>query len=306
MIIYADIILAVNLLMNSIILWFTARATDSCVSCWRIIMGSGAGAMYALLGADNSFGFVYSAGGKLLVSGALIFVTFGYLSWRMFLFRLGVFYLISFLFGGAVLGWMYFLETGLWPLSYGNGGISWIYLACGSVIGAGIISLFAQRCINRMYRKGTLHSILIEMGSASVSVMSLLDTGNGLHTIVGRKPVILVEFTTILPLLSPEAAGFLRSHPPTEWLANINKCPDHEWLGRIEIVPYQTVGSGGMLLAFRTDRISMTSKDERNVIQSGVVAVYAGQLTSDSRYQALLHPGVFQNAKQQKEENLCA
>lgn len=306
MIIYADIVLAVNLLMNSIILWFTARATDSCVSCWRIIMGSGAGAMYALLGADNSFGFVYSAGGKLLVSGALIFVTFGYLSWRMFLFRLGVFYFISFLFGGAVLGWMYFLETGSWTLFSSDAGISWTYLACGSIIGAGIVSVFARRCINRMYRKGTLHSILIEMGSASISVIALLDTGNGLHTIVGRKPVIIVEFTAIPPLLSPEATDFLRSHPPSEWLANINKCSDHEWLGRIEIVPYQTVGSGGMLLAFRTDRISLASEGELSVIRSGVVAVYAGQLTSDSRYQALLHPGVFQNAKQQKEENLCA
>lgn len=306
MIIYADIILAVNLLMNSIILWFTARATDSCVSCWRIIMGSGAGAMYVLLGADNSFELAYSAGGKLLVSGALIVVTFGYLSWRMFLFRLGVFYFTSFLFGGAVVGWMYFIESGQWTLDYGNTAISWAYLLGGSLLGAGIITALVKRCISRMYRKGTLHSILIEMGGARISVMALLDTGNGLHTIVGRKPVILVEFTTILPLVSPEAAGFLRSYPPSEWLANINKCPDHEWLGRIEIVPYQTVGSGGMLLAFRTDRISLASEGELSVIRSGVVAVYAGQLTSDSRYQALLHPGVFQNAKQQKEENLCA
>ena len=60
-----------------------------------------------------------------------------------------------------------------------------------------------------------------------------------------------------------------------------------------------------MLIAFRTDVITIMLNNEKIEINKGTVAVYEKKLTSDNKYQALLHPGMFQNVNNQREGNLC-
>ena len=305
MIIYADLVLAINILMNSLILWLTAVATGVRFTAWRIGLAAVAGSVYVLLGAVQELSMLYSPLAKVFVSASLVFITFGYISLRLFLFQVGAFYFVSFLLGGAVLGWLFFWEDHL-PLRQGEISLNWINLAVGSLVGAGLAVALTRRCISRMYRKKTLYELHIEYRGKKAAVMAMLDTGNGLYTIVGRKPVIPVEVASLMPLLSSGATRFLSECAPEEWLGSLDSCNDAEWLSRVEVVPYRSVGAASMLLAFRPDSITVFTEAGLVIADHVAIAIYSGCLSSEGRYQALLHPGLFETAKYQREANVCA
>lgn len=305
MIIYADMILVVNVLMNSIILLFTALLTGSAIKIWRIIIAAGIGSIYVLASIIDKTYFLSSVGAKLAISIVLVYTVFGFVSLGTFLLRLGTFYVTSFIFGGAVLGWLFFLNEPYEIVKTRGYIVQWMYLFGGVLAGAGLIIVLFRRCISSVNRRKMLYQVHIELGGVSVPVIGMLDTGNGLYTLVGHKPVILVELQRLIPILSPEVVRYLRSNPAHEWLTNLDQCSDTEWLNRVEIVPYCAIGNSSMLIAFRTDGITLVKDNENVSISKGTVAVYEKNLTSDNRYHALLHPGMFQNESKHREGNLC-
>lgn len=306
MIIYADLILIINMIMNSIVLWLTAAATGIRVNTWRIGFAAFIGSVYVLIGVYPDLSALYSLPAKIIVSGILVFLAFGYTSLRLLLFQIGAFYLVSFVIGGAVLGWMFFFEDQVWSGKRGTISIPASYLIVGSAIGITLVILFGRRCVSRMYRKKTLHTLRIDYAGRQAVVTALLDTGNGLYTVVGRKPVVPVELEALSTALSAEASQFLFTHLPQNWLNNLELCQDADWLSRIEVVPYRAVGAADILLAFRPDSMTVWVGGRAAIITNGAIAIYGGKISGDGRYQALLHPDIFLTAQHEQEANLCA
>ncbi|WP_333593947.1 sigma-E processing peptidase SpoIIGA, partial [Anaerospora hongkongensis] len=116
MVVYGDIIVAVNIVMNAIILWLTALAAGTTGKGWRIGAGSLVGALYVLISVFFYTTVFYHPLVKGIVSVIIVYIAFGYSSLRMLFFQVGVFYLVSFILGGAVLGWLYFLQQYSLPL----------------------------------------------------------------------------------------------------------------------------------------------------------------------------------------------
>lgn len=307
MVVYGDIIVAVNIVMNAIILWLTALATGITGKAWRIAAASVLGAVYVLISVFEYTTVFYHPIGKGLVSVAIVYIAYGYSSFRMLLFQVGVFYLISFILGGAIWGWLYFLQQNS-PvlLSTVSIAVQWSYLLTGMFLGVGLVVLLVRRCLGRMYRKQTVYPVTIEYAGKTVATSAMLDTGNGLYTIVGRKPVILVELAVIGGVLSQMVEEFLTGCQAENWLGNLYECKDSEWLGRVEVVPYRAVGNKSMLLAFRPGSLSITTDSGILTVDHVAVAIYSGTLSNDGTYHALLHPDLFKSGKNEGEANLCA
>jgi len=307
MVVYGDIILAVNIVMNAIILWLTALAAGINVKVWRIGLASFIGALYVLIGVFEHTAAFYHPVVKGLVSVLIVFSAYGYSAFRLLLFQVGVFYLVSFILGGAIVGWLYFLQQySVALLSSMTIAVKWSYLITGTVVGVGLAVLLVRRCLSRMYRKQTVYPVTIEYAGKSVTTAAMLDTGNGLYTIVGRKPVMLIELVVVSGILSQSVAEFLTCCQSENWLSNLNECTDSEWLGRVEVVPYRAVGNKSMLLAFRPGSLTITTDSGNLTVDKVAVAIYNGNLSHDGTYRALLHPDLFQNGKHKGEANLCA
>lgn len=307
MVVYGDIIVAVNIVMNAIILWLTALAAGITGKGWRIGAGSLVGALYVLISVFSYTTVFYHPLVKGIVSVIIVYIAFGYSSLRMLFFQVGVFYLVSFILGGAVLGWLYFLQQYSLPLLNTTPiAVPWHYLIGGLILGVSLIVLLVRRCLGRMYRKQTIYPVTIEYDGKTVTTSAMLDTGNGLYTIVGHKPVMLVEYAVINCLLSQMAADFLQCCQAENWLGNLHECQDNEWLGKVEIVPYRAVGTKSMLLAFRPGSLTITTGAGSLTVEQVAVAIYSGSLSNDGTYHALLHPDLFQSGKDIGEANLCA
>ena len=103
-VVYVDLLLLVNLTMNMLVLWATARFAQQAVSMARLFLGAALGAIYALLALFPDLHFLFSLPGKILFSLIMIGVALQPRSLTRLFSLAGYFYATSFVIAGAYLG----------------------------------------------------------------------------------------------------------------------------------------------------------------------------------------------------------
>lgn len=305
---YIDILLIVNIVMNSIILLLTAWGAGISYKGWRILIAAILGGVYVVSGIWPKLVVFHNAPVKLLVSCLLVLTAFGFKSIRIHLLLVGIFYIVSFILGGAIVGWLYFWQNSsyLQMSEMRINTISLKSLAAGSLVGITLILIVMRRMINRMLRADNFYNIKIDYADRQVELVSMLDTGNCLSTVMGRKPVVVVEQVKVETILSDSVVNFLKSNEADSWLTHLDQCLDSDWLSRIQIIPYKAIGSNNMLLGFRPDKVTVITKTGEITTTEVVIAIYNGHLSSDGTYTALLNPFIINHATSNKEVGVCA
>ena len=305
MYIYADIVMAINLVMNTAILVLTGWGAGIRFKVWRVLTAATVGGAYSLGELVSGNPLLFNVPAKLVVSILLVAVAFGIKSGRLLLLWTGYFYLTSFLFGGAILGWLFLnpsdaiLYPGSWPK------VSWTDLAAGGSLALILVCLLFRRLMAGVVRRSALLSLTISYSGRQAGAVALVDTGNSLYTL-GQKPVVLVEYRMLIPLFSKTAGEYLASTPPDLWLANLCRCNDAEWLARIEVIPYRGVGCQSVLLGFRPDGVLIAGSNVSPRAANCVIGIYSGKLSSDGSYTALLHPAVVDSTDHKEGAVICA
>ena len=110
MVIYADIILLENIIMNYIIILATAIINKKEIKIFKIFLSSFIGGVYALLNYISKINLELSVLLKILLSIIMIYISFTPKSIKTLLKELLVFYLTSFTFGGAAFMLLYFIK----------------------------------------------------------------------------------------------------------------------------------------------------------------------------------------------------
>lgn len=306
MYIYADMVLLINFIMNSVILVLTAYSAGISFQWKRLLLAALMGGIYVLGGIFPELAMLYSIPGKLLASVIIILLAFGYRSIKITLILVGTFFIVSFILGGSVLGWLYFVQTGRTGSITDGINLSWSNLAIGSVLAIILILLIVKQMFGRMYRHQTLYRTKIKYDGRVIEITGMLDTGNGLFSLLGHKPVVLLTYQASLGLISSEACNFLNSYSPEAWLSNLDQCQDSAWIARIEIIPYQSVGSRNMILGFRPDSITVMTEYGPAQTANVLLGIYDGLFTAERDCQALLHPMLINGINMTKEARICA
>ena len=308
MYIYADIFLALNIIFNSAILVLTAWTAGMALSTWRVFGAAALGSVYALGELTSLSGIWYTPLAKFIVSLIIVLTAFPIRSFRSLTIAVACFYLVSLLLGGAVIGWLFFLQ----PADRWRSGeialasVSWKHLAAGGGIAFLLAVLAFRRLAVSMLRRQIIFRMAISYNGRRVELISRLDTGNDLYTVPERKPVILVSWQALAALLSEEVNAYLKHTQPASWLADLDKCRDVPWLSRIQVIPYRGVGASSILLGFRPDDLEVLTKAGWIGTGAAVVGIVSARIASDDSYQALLHPAVMQCINAKEEAGICA
>ncbi|MBC8014865.1 MAG: sigma-E processing peptidase SpoIIGA, partial [Sporomusaceae bacterium] len=183
---------------------------------------------------------------------------------------------------------------------------SWIHLLLGSSAGIFLIVISLRRMFACRISYNNRYTVKLEYEGRRVELTGMLDTGNGLYTVIGRKPVVLVNQYAIEPILSEQVVVFLRDNNPNVWLANLDKCMDLAWLSRIQVIPYHGIGSKSMLLAFRPDGFMVSGSFGCIETNDVVIGIYSGTLSGDGAYAVLLHPQVMNGLSKKEGVSICA
>ncbi|WP_408955851.1 sigma-E processing peptidase SpoIIGA [Natroniella sp. ANB-PHB2] len=295
LIVYLDLLLLINLIMNYLILWATAKLSDLRYNVWRLMITSLFSTVYTLMIILPRFNFLNRVFIHFLVSIIMLVISFAPLSRRIFFKTIGYFYLITFVTAGVIFA-IYNL-TGGSPLDMLDQVLSissdklWIILL-GSLVVV-VIGKFGWLLIQRKLIPDIFCiPITIKFDDQSLQLVSLVDTGNQLQDPLTKVPVIIVELGVMIEILPDKLKkSFSRYKSDSSQL--LSEMVDTSWSSRFRLIPFSTIGKeNGMLVGFRPDEVMIQT--EEGVVKTSrvIIALQNSSLDSNNNYQALLNPEV--------------
>ncbi len=295
MVIYFDVLFLINLIMNFIILYFVALVLNLNKNHLRILIGALIGCVFLLSVLSHTLLFMDTLIFRILVSLAMIFVSFYPNTVKDFLKQLGFFYLISFMVGGGALAFFYFFNLnrffsqGIFLLN--NISIPWWILLVSSLILFIIFKFIWPLIYHILSKDALLVPICIVFDQKKINVKALIDTGNDLHDPLSDYPVIIVEFDAVKEMFNAEIQNFLKSSSEDVLSEIGTKISGSKLEHRFRLIPFESIGkSKGMMIGFRPDFVTIFFNNKLLEAKNTVIGIYQRTLSSDGNYRALMNP----------------
>ncbi len=245
-VIYVDILLAINLAVNYLLLFAAARLSGNAFSRLRGILGAAVGAMYALilLAEVSPLWMVVS---KFAVSAVMVLIVAGRSSLSRYLKMLALFYGAGFIFAGAMTAFAllfrpdsFLLENGILYYEIPPG-ILVIY-ACAAFA----VTELLHRLTERNTSQGFCEARIVFRGK-SAHVKGFFDSGCCLTDLFTDTPVAVCRPETLAKIL-----------PPDYMEAAADPCAGIPEGCRL--VPAESLAGSSMVLCFRPESVSLRRK----------------------------------------------
>lgn len=275
MVVYADVLIVLNLFVNFLILQLTCKICKENYRFIRLIFAALVGAVFSLYIFLPKTGIVTETVFRLTVSALIVLLGFGFDSIKSFLRRIGVFFAVSFLYAGGMMGvWTVFKPDNLAI----NNGIVYLNISPGVLISATLFVYVILSLIRFFAKKqayeGKRCKLKITYRNREIFITALVDTGHSLVDPISGSQVIIVE---------KSVADRLSLKMPCYALAAEGDLPEG-----FRVIPYSSVGGHGLLSAFTPDRIEVETKGELWEIKNVSLALSEEPLGED--YKGIVNP----------------
>lgn len=305
MVIYLDIILLLNIAIDTLLLWFTAYFRKERVVWWRIIAASALGSAYLLFFLSPTLEPYNHWLVKLLMSLVMLLVAFGYRRLQALFYNLCIFYFIAFVFGGGVFALSYLFSPGSTVVQ----GVLHVQadqmgVATGPTItflGSAflVVYVLSRRSYQAIQEPRKLEQFLVEVSltiaGASIICKGLVDTGNQLHEPITRVPVMIAEHKLFAHVLPAGVIEFVSEENKLEKVDHLMESISPEWQGRLRLIPYRSVSRGmDFLVACKPDKVGIISLGKRYQTEKVLIGLNPIPLSADGKYQAIVHPALLQ------------
>lgn len=195
-VIYADILLIVNIYVNYVLLKISACFLKREISAYRVLLASFIGGLYAFIILADTLPFYVIAFSRLAAALFITFVSFGYKSFKIYIRSVLMFLLASFMFAGL----MYFLWTFFAPpvMAFRNSvvyfDIDAFDLCVMTIICYSFLKLF-DIILQSRQTENVIYEVCIYIDGEEFLLKALLDTGNSLSEPFSGYPVIIADGT---------------------------------------------------------------------------------------------------------------
>ena len=296
--IYLDIIILENIVINYLILFVTAKFSKARASNFRLLLGSLVGSLYlVLMILLPTMRLNTSFLSKLLLSLAMVAVTFNFSRISFFLKTLVIFYASTFLFAGAGFAFLYFnrgggiVRNGVMMLPVALLNAKWTELLLAFVVTFIILRVVWDVIRNKFLREKILVRLFIAFDRKAIETYALVDTGNSLHDPLTNMPVVVVEFTAIKELLPEDIRELFEQDSENDLNIVTAAVSCSAWFSRFRLIPFTSLGKeNGMLIGFRPDYIEIVSENEKKGVNDVIIGIYNKTLSKNEKYRALLNP----------------
>ncbi len=277
--IYLDVLIAVNFLVDYFLLYTAGQLSASALSRTRLCLGALLGGVCSCTILLPPLPFILNAAVTLSVCAAMTAVSFGFGGWRQYLRRAAYVLLITVCYGGAMLAIR--LAAAPRGLAINNGAV-YIdippeLLVLTTVVCYAAVSLFSGRLRRRNLIRSRC-SVTIENGGSKVTLDAIVDTGNLLNEPFSGLPVIVAEQDALSSVLPVGFAQFASGN-----------AGDHS--ADIRVIPYSGVGGGGMMLAFRPNRITAALPGGRPQVTDAYIGVLSSGRVGREHH-AIVNPDI--------------
>lgn len=306
MVVYLDIILLLNLAIDTLLLWFTAYFRKERVVWWRMIAASLFGCSYLAFFFFPAFSSMYQWSVKLLFSILMLWIAFGNRRLLSFVQNVIIFYFVAFVFGGGVFALQYFLApqneivNGLVVTHNDGFGVGFKPTLAILLIGFTLVFFLGKKSYKAIQEPRRIETFLVDVvvtvAKEKVICRGLVDTGNQLHEPITRLPVMIMESRMLAHLLPP---SFLRQTEENGGVwekldGSWDELPS-EWQSRVRLIPYRSVSRGmDFLLAIKPDHVLVIQEGLRYETEKVLIGLNPIPLSADGKYQAIVHPAMME------------
>ena len=288
--IYIDVVLIENLIMNYIILLASSIIIKIKIKKIILLIASLIGAIYTILtyviGIQIYSNFLL----KFILSIMIIYVAYNPPNVKKMWKSLMVFYLTSFVFGGAAFALIYIVKPQ--EILMKNGMFLGTY-PLKNVVLAGIVGFISINTTfkivkNKITKKDIYKEIKIEINGKQIDLNAMLDTGNMLKDPITGKPVIVVEKNILYEVLPKELLDNLENIMG----GDLKKIPEeikNKYIKKLKFIPFSSLGrQNGMLIGIKPNFVEIIEEQKTQKRNDIIIGIYEKSLTKDGRYRALM------------------
>lgn len=266
--IYGDLYFAVNLTMDTLSLYLTAKLLHLPIRLWRFTLAGALGALYSVASLILPDGNPLAAATALLIPILICLVSFGWQNTRSLLRQLGAFWLLSLLLGGIMTAVCY--SVGVWgekQVSVGGevqplmGDLPFWGLLLFALLAGGLITFLLKR-----RKPAAVTTEVTVEEQTSVSLCALIDSGNLLTEPISGLPVIVIDRAQADALL-PDELRFLAARAASGGLFGA-RIPEGASV-RLRLIPCTTASGESMLYGFIPKRLWVAGQPREACIAIG-------------------------------------
>ncbi len=276
-VVYADILICLNTVVNYLILSVTEKFCNIQAKNFRLILGAFVGAIFSLYIFLPQSIFVVECLVRLTFSSLIVVVSFGCKKIISLFKQILVFYCVTFIYGGIMFALWYILKPH--GMVINNGivylNISPLILIVLSVFAYVVITMFSK--IYKTSAQLVTQKIDIMYNHKNITVTAMVDSGNFLKDTVTNSEIIIVQ---------KDIGEYLFGE--IDIVDNAYACGDYIKMKNFRVIPYKTVSGNGIMPAFKCDRVAIRKKDGP-IFKSNVLIGVIEQKFSDD-YSAIISP----------------
>lgn len=245
MVIYADVLVILNIYINFFLIKSAALLMRRKVSSARCLAGALIGGFGALIILLPELPFIVTALEKILLGSLIVFVVFGRQKPADFAVCTLFFLIVSFSYAGIMLAlWTFAAPYGM---VYGNGvagfDIPLAAVAAFTVTGYCAVKLVRYIADSRI-RCNRICVVKISAGGTEKTLRGLSDTGNALCDIFSGKPVVICDADKITEITPQNVIDYLNGKAPEG----------------IRLIPCKTVSAQMLLPIFKAETVTVDGK----------------------------------------------
>lgn len=279
--IFLDILILLNIYVSFFLFLSTKKLLGVPIARWRMIISCLVSGLFSLIILLDLTFFELTII-KLLMGAVLSFTAFWSGNFKLLLKSAFLFFVVNFIYGGAMLGIWYFISPA--TMLYKNGvvyfNISSITLVVSTIIAyLGIQAL--TYILNKRNRTNDIYNVTITFLGREVLVSALHDTGNKVVDIFSGLPVMICELQSLKPLLPEKLYNYFSTQIMLD-----DKDEDYLIKTKVRLVPISAVNGESCIMAFKPDAISLTVDNAQKAC-TALVGITQKKL-SDGTFHALL------------------
>lgn len=291
MTIYIDVVLIENLVMNYIIIYATAIVLKTKKKHLRFFLASLLGAVYSIIAYISTLKIYSSLIVKFILSIIIVYIAYNPQKVKELWKDILIFYLISFVFGGAAFSLIYIVKPqdilmknglflGTYPLKT---------IILGAIVAFVLIVVTFKVIKTKFSKKDMYCELIISLNGKKIKTKAMIDSGNFLREPITNTPVIVVESSLLYECIPKEILNNLSGILGGDF-DGIPVEIRNEYLPKLKFIPFSSLGKqNGMLVGIRPEWVIMELDEESRIKKDNViVGIYDRSLTKHGEYRALV------------------
>lgn len=290
MTVYIDVVFLENLILNVIILYATSLIAKINLKIIRTLISASIGSIYAIMYYIFQIGLYSNIIFKFVLSVIMIYVAFNPKEFKTLLKVLILFYLTSFVFGGASLSVIYLVNAQ--RINIQNGMIIGKYtmntILTGIII-AFIVIVIAFKIIKSKISKNDLFcDIRFKINNKEIKTKAMLDTGNLLKEPITNIPVVVAEHKLLYDVIPNEILDNIENILGGD-LENISDEVKNDYISKLKVIPFTSLGKqNGILLGIKADELIVEEMNSEKKIDKVIIGIYNKEFSKKRTYSALI------------------